>query len=160
IRFNTAAVSILPNSAAALNNLGLALAEQKKLDEAIASYRKAIELEPKDAIAHSNLAIALHAQSKLDEAVAEYDKALRLKPDHHVALFSLGGALGEQGNWDLALPHFHQAAANMEKRRFQHEHAATIVNELIGCHERLKQFDQAEAWRRKWLAVVKAQAGV
>jgi superkiller protein 3 len=43
VRFNTAAVSILPNAAAAHSNLGLALAEQKKLDEAIACYRRAIE---------------------------------------------------------------------------------------------------------------------
>jgi tetratricopeptide (TPR) repeat protein len=151
VRFNTAAVAILPNSAAAHNNLGLALAEQKKLDEAIACYRKAIELEPKDALAYSNLAIALHAQKKLGEAVAEYEKALRLKPDHHVTLFYLGRALGEQGKWDLALPHFQQAAANMEKRRFKHEHATIIVNELIRCHERLRQFDHADVWRRKLL---------
>src|SRR5262249_19341770 len=34
-----------------------------------------------------------------------------------------------------------------------------IVNNLIGCHERLEQFDRAEAWRRKWLAVVKERSG-
>src|SRR5262249_35002418 len=34
-----------------------------------------------------------------------------------------------------------------------------IINSLIDCLERLGQFDQAEAWRRKWLAAVKAQTG-
>jgi eukaryotic-like serine/threonine-protein kinase len=33
------------------------------------------------------------------------------------------------------------------------------VNSLIACHEQLKEFDQAEAWRRKWLAVVKDRSG-
>jgi hypothetical protein len=47
----------------------------------------------------------------------------------------------------------------MESRRFGHEHAGRIVANLIACHEHLKQFDQAEAWRRKWLAVVKGQSG-
>src|SRR5262249_13962837 len=59
----------------------------------------------------------------------------------------------------LALPLFQQAAAGIEKRRFQHRNAARIVANLIDCHERLKQFDQAEAWRRKWLAVVKERSG-
>src|SRR5262249_60781435 len=44
IRFYTAAVAIRPDSTAILNNLGIALRGQKKLDEAIACYRKAIEL--------------------------------------------------------------------------------------------------------------------
>ena len=34
-------------------------------------------------------------------------------------------------------------------------HAGLIVEALIECHERLKRYDLAEAWRRKWLAVVK-----
>ncbi len=34
-----------------------------------------------------------------------------------------------------------------------------IVGNLSDCHERLKQFDQAEVWRRKWRAVVKERAG-
>jgi tetratricopeptide (TPR) repeat protein len=70
-------------------------------------------------------------------------------------------ALGYQdaGKLDLALPLYEQAAAGIEKRRFQHENAGVIVGNLIGCHERLKQLDQAESWRRKWLAVVKERSG-
>ena len=63
------------------------------------------------------------------------------------------------GKLDLALPLFQEAAAGMEKRRFQHEHAGTTVANLIACHERLQQFEQPEAWRRKWLAVVKERSG-
>ena len=63
------------------------------------------------------------------------------------------------GRLDLALPLFEEAAAGIEKRRFQHEHARGIINNLAYCLEQLKQFDQAELWRRKWLAVVKERAG-
>jgi hypothetical protein len=30
---------------------------------------------------------------------------------------------------------------------------------VIDCHERLQQFDRAEAWRRKWVSVVKERSG-
>ena len=46
------------------------MSDQRKLDEAIAAYRKAIELDPKYARAHCNLGNALRKQGKLDEAIA------------------------------------------------------------------------------------------
>src|SRR5262249_43354542 len=61
-------------------NLGNALREQGKLDEAIAGYRKAIELDPKSSWAYSNLGAALRDQKKLDEAMAAYRKAIELDP--------------------------------------------------------------------------------
>src|SRR5262249_46619578 len=74
------AVSRRPASAAAHNNLGNALRDQGKLDEAVAEYRKVIELDPKLAFAHSNLGNALRDQRKLDEAVTESRKAIELDP--------------------------------------------------------------------------------
>src|SRR5262249_51015734 len=68
-------------------------------------------------------------------------------------------SLFQQGKRVLALPLFREVAAEIEKGGFRHENAESIVNQLINCHERLKQFDQAETWRRKLLAVVKARSG-
>jgi tetratricopeptide (TPR) repeat protein len=85
-----------------------------------------------------------------------------LGPDHPHTLQSMNNlAYGYRaaGKLDLALPLYQEAAAGMEKRRFQNEGAGAIVGNLIDCHERLKQLDQAEAWRRKWLAVVKERSG-
>ena len=80
------------------NNLGNALKEQGKLDEAVACYRRALELKPDFAEAHNNLGIALKDQGKLDEAVACYRRALELKPDFAEAHDNLGGALEEIGD--------------------------------------------------------------
>ena len=79
-----------PTTPIAHTNLGIALRDQGKLDEAIAEYRKAIRLKPDLAEAHHNLGIALASQGKLDEAIAEYRKAIRLKPDVAEAHINLG----------------------------------------------------------------------
>ena len=34
-----------------------------------------------------------------------------------------------------------------------------MIRNLASCHEQLEQYDQAEVWRRKWLAVVKEKYG-
>jgi len=80
-------------------------------------------------------------------------------PDTLTSMGNLASVYRDAGKWDLALPLFQKAAAGLEKRRFQDQHAGLFVTNLIACHERLQQFDQAEIWRRKWLAVVKERSG-
>ena len=64
-----------------INFLGAALKGQGKLQEAVASFDRAIRLKPDYAEAHSNLGNALTALGRLEEAVTSYRKALTLKPD-------------------------------------------------------------------------------
>jgi tetratricopeptide (TPR) repeat protein len=54
----------------------------KKLPEAIAACRKAIELQPYYADAYGALGDILGAQQKLSEAIEAYQKAISLKPDY------------------------------------------------------------------------------
>jgi tetratricopeptide (TPR) repeat protein len=90
-------------------NLGVALRDQGKLDEAVAEYREAIRLKPDDADAHSNLGWALQKQGKLAEAVAEYREAIRLTPDDAGAHIRLGVALQAKGLLDQAITEFNEA---------------------------------------------------
>jgi superkiller protein 3 len=84
-------------------NLGGALNAQKKPDEAIACFRKAIELDPKLANAYSNLGAVLAQQGKPDEAIACYRKATEVDPKHVNAYSNLGSALANQGKLDDAV---------------------------------------------------------
>ncbi len=52
-------IELNPTYASAHLGLGNALHDQKKLDEAVAAFRKAIDLDPKLAWAHCNLGVAL-----------------------------------------------------------------------------------------------------
>jgi Flp pilus assembly protein TadD len=80
------------------NNLGTALQEQQRYDEAIRHHQRAIALVPGYAPAHNNLGAALRRSDRLDEAIASYRKALELEPGYPSAGRNLAGALRQLGN--------------------------------------------------------------
>jgi tetratricopeptide (TPR) repeat protein len=92
-----------PKDAEAHFRLGKALADKGQLDEAIASYRKAIELNPKRAGTHYNLGIALAVKDRLDEAIASYQKAIALDAKFAEAHCNLGGVLNRQSRFAESL---------------------------------------------------------
>ena len=61
-------------------NLGIVLADKKKLGDAIGEFRLAIAFNPKIAAAYVNLANALIDKGDEEEAIAAYQKALDLDP--------------------------------------------------------------------------------
>jgi len=61
-------------------DMGLALYDKSKYDDAVKAFDKAIELDPNSATAWNRKGTALKAQGKYDEAVAAYDKAIELNP--------------------------------------------------------------------------------
>ena len=80
-------------------------------------------------------------------------------PDTLTSLNNLAGAYMAAGKLPQALPLFEQAAAGIEKRNYLHEYAERIIRNTIRAYEAAGQFDKADTWRRKWLAVVKQKAG-
>jgi serine/threonine protein kinase/Flp pilus assembly protein TadD len=109
LRYDTAAVSLRPDSAVAHNNLGMALDHNKDMDGAIAEYRKAIDLDPRYAPAHNNLAITLYYKNDLEGAIAEYHEAIRLDKDNPLPHFNLGIALNAKGRLGEAIPEYRKA---------------------------------------------------
>jgi len=98
-----------PNNPQAHTNLGVALAEQEKLDEAVWHYAEALRIEPNFLQARINLGGALAGQGKFDEAVAQYSEALRIKPDFADAHYNLGNALARHGRPLEAIAHYSEA---------------------------------------------------
>ena len=93
------------------NNLGLALQNLGALDEAVASYRKALDIKPDFAEAHCNLGNAPQDLGALDEAVASYRKAFAIKPDYAEAHNNLGNVFRELRKMDEAVASYRKAIA-------------------------------------------------
>jgi protein O-mannosyl-transferase len=90
-------------------NLGIALNDRGKTDEAIAHYQQAIELRPSYAEAHYNLGRLLAQKGQLDDAIAHYEKALEINPTDAEAQNNLGVTLFGSGRVDEAVAHYQQA---------------------------------------------------
>ncbi|MGA2501974.1 MAG: tetratricopeptide repeat protein, partial [Tepidisphaeraceae bacterium] len=61
-------------------NLGRALKQQGRLEEAVDEYRRGLDLKPDAAEGHNNLGVALAMLGRMDEAVAEFRIAVALNP--------------------------------------------------------------------------------
>jgi cytochrome c-type biogenesis protein CcmH/NrfG len=85
-----------------LIDLGNAWVAQTNYEEAVSSYRKALQIEPGNAELHYNLGVVFAAQNETTNASQEFQEALRLKPDfddakQQLVLLSLSGALKSRG---------------------------------------------------------------
>jgi tetratricopeptide (TPR) repeat protein len=88
--------------------LGYLLKKKGLIDDAIASYRKAVELDPKSAHNHTYLGLALHDKGQVDEAIACYRKGIELYPRHVLSHLALGHALLAKGLPDEAAVEFRE----------------------------------------------------
>ncbi|HUI06552.1 MAG TPA: tetratricopeptide repeat protein [Verrucomicrobiae bacterium] len=103
------ALNVTRNNWLAHNNLGIALGQAGKIDEAVAQCEQALRIRPGFPEAHYNLGLALGRIGRIQEAVAHYEQALRIKPDFAEAHYSLGNILLTMGDVENAIVHYRQA---------------------------------------------------
>jgi protein O-GlcNAc transferase len=115
---------------------GNAYKDQGRLEEAIASYRKAVSLAPAFAAAHVNLGGALAQHGRHADACLSFRKALILEPELPGAWFNLGISayqLGDHGSAKAALATYLRAEPD--------ERDALMV--LGGIHFLSNELDEA-----------------
>jgi serine/threonine-protein kinase len=93
----------------AQHDLGVALQESGRIEEAITAYGEAVRIQPKSVRAHADLAKALSMAGRQDEALAEYRAASRLEPKDVRGHTDLAKALSMAGRQDEALAAVRQA---------------------------------------------------
>ncbi len=103
------ALHVTSDNFLARNNLGVAVAEEGRIEEAIAHYREAIRIKPNYLDAHYNLGVNLMKQGRYEEAMDHYREALRIAPHDAEIHNQVGILLVREGKHHEALGHFTEA---------------------------------------------------
>jgi Flp pilus assembly protein TadD len=145
------ALRVSEGNAKAHNHLGASLAEQGRLDEAIAEYEEALRLSPRYDEAHNNLGVALAAAGRHAEAVPHYVEVLERRPDQARVRVNLGNALQNLGRLDEAESQFTHALRVDPAAVDAHYNLALTLSragrtvEAIGHYERALEIDPRHA---------------
>jgi tetratricopeptide (TPR) repeat protein len=137
------ATQLSPDDAVSHNNLGNALAQIGRADEAASSYRRALTLMPDFAEAHNNLGNVLLDLERLDEALASYRRAIRIKPDYPEAHDNLGKALLRLGQPQDAAASFQRALALRPDYAGAHNNLGNALYDLGRADDAIASYRRA-----------------
>ena len=118
------ALDVTSGNYLAHHNLGVALADEGRIPEAIEQYRAALQIEPNAANVQTDYGNALAKSGRIPEAIAHYRAALRVLPDSPIVHNDLanalaatpGGAPGAIAEYQTALhlkPDYEEARKNL-----------------------------------------------
>lgn len=90
-------------------NLGTELRASRKVEDAIAAYRRAIQIDFRNTQAYQELGRTLYDQGRLEEAIAIYGRAVQISSNNAEAYCGLGNALLEQKRPEEAIAAYRRA---------------------------------------------------
>jgi tetratricopeptide (TPR) repeat protein len=137
------AIEVVPENWLAYSNLGAALGQQGKTEEALTYQSEAIRIKPGYAEAHYNMAITLTSLGRKSEAINQYAETLRLKPDYVNARNNLGLLLAEAGRKEEAIAQYREALRVKPDYAEAMNNLGNALNSLERTEEAKAQFLQA-----------------
>ena len=125
------------------NNLGTALPQKERVDEAIAQYQKALQIKPDYVEAFYNLGNALARKGRVDEAIAQFQKVLEIQPDCVRAHYKLGIALAQKGLADKAIVQFRKALEIQPDNAEAHDNLGNALLQKGRVDEAITEYQKA-----------------
>jgi len=104
------AIKVTENNHIAHHNLGSAYQDQKRYDEAIQQYQRALTIKSNFG-SYINLGLIFHQQGRIKDAIREYQKALILRPSFAKGHFNLANAYQKFGRFDEAIQAYQRTLA-------------------------------------------------
>jgi tetratricopeptide (TPR) repeat protein len=123
--------------------LGLALDQGGRSQEAVGHLRAALAVRPESSAAHNGLGTALFNLGRRKEAGEHFEEALQLDPRSEVAHQNLGVVLQVQGRLDEAIGHFKQALSIDPDFAWAHANLGTALGKKELLDEAIDHFEQA-----------------
>ena len=143
VRQATAIAAEFPHAVILYNILGAANAGLRNLDEAIASFSKAVQIKPDYVEAHNNLGLALQNRGRFEEAIASFRKALQIQPDFAEAHNNLGAALNHQRRLEEAIASLSRALEIEPDHAEAHNNLGAALQDQGRLDEAIASFSKA-----------------
>jgi eukaryotic-like serine/threonine-protein kinase len=164
-----------PRTLMSMNNLACGYLAAGKLELALPLFEKTLMLQkaklgpdhPDTLTSMSNLARSYQDAGKLELALVLYAETLTLKkaklgPDHPgtlIGMNNLAKLYQQLKNYEEAVALFEQLALAIEKRQYQDSFAVKTIRSAYICFGEAGQFEKADRWCKKWLAVYQQRNG-
>lgn len=155
-----------PQSAAANYNLGIVYVREKRMEDAIAQFRKVLLDSPDNVVVRNSLGKALLEAGRPDEAIAQLLLALKTSPDNNVLHLNLGKTYQQKGQLDDAIAEFKKSLALNPDEAEAHYSLGTAlakkgdVDAAIAEFRKAVEVDPDDAMSRNNLGVELLQKGL
>lgn len=91
-----------PASALVWFNLGNVMRDQKRPEQAIAAYRRALEMDPQLIDARNSIGSVLHSSLRFAEAEAQYRECIAYAPGYLISRYNLASVIIDLGRFEEA----------------------------------------------------------
>ncbi len=136
-------LNVTANNQLAHNQLGVALIENGRTEEAIEHYLQALQITPQYVDARINLGNAYKDLGKLEKAIDQYRKALGFSPNNLTVKNNLGIVLAIQGNIEQAITLFSQVLQIDPDNARAHNNMGIALAERGQLDEAVRHFSEA-----------------
>lgn len=137
------ALACTSSNAIAHQNLGAALVQEGRNEEAIMHFRAAIHINPYLAETHNNLGIVLSNLGQITNALACFERAIAIKPDYAEAFNNLGMGLAQLDRMADAQLYFQKAIHFKPEFVEAHYNRALALTSLGDFRESEREYREA-----------------
>ena len=124
-------------------NLGSALFDEGKTEEAIAHYSEAISIMPNIILSYNKRGIAYAKLGRHQRALEDFNKAISLKPDDAISYNCRGNAYAELGQYQMAIEDYNKTIRLKPDNADAYNNRGTIYTKLGQYQMAIEDFNNA-----------------